>query len=176
VILLDQKPSAPRAQSPASADGLSPLEVEVIDLFVQLSRLLGQPPSLGEIYGLLFISAQPLAMDDLMDRLRLSKGSASQGLKFLRSLGAVRPMHVADDRRVHYEAVAELRNLASSFLREKIQPHLGNGEERIGRLTSLAKSLPVGEREHAIRRVTTLRSWSRNGRRVLPLVLRVMGG
>jgi len=176
VIALNHKIATFTPPSAGTATGLTPLEVEVVDLFVQLSRLLGQPPSLGEIYGLLFISPQPLAMDDLMERLRLSKGSASQGLKFLRNLGAVRPMYVAGDRRVHYEAVAELRNLAGSFLREKIQPHLGNGEERLNRLTTLTKALPAGERDHAARRITLLRSWSRNGRRVLPLVMRVLGG
>jgi len=35
---------------------LSGLETEIIDFFVSLSRLLGQPRSLAEIYGLLFIS------------------------------------------------------------------------------------------------------------------------
>ena len=42
---------------------LNSLESSVIDLFVQLSRVLGQPRSFAEIYGLLFISARPLAMD-----------------------------------------------------------------------------------------------------------------
>src|SRR5881296_1941262 len=80
---------------------LSELETEIIDLFVQLSRLFGQPRSLAEIYGLLFISARPLAMDHLIERLRMSKGSASQGLKFLRNIGAVRTVYVAGDRRAH---------------------------------------------------------------------------
>jgi HTH-type transcriptional regulator, glycine betaine synthesis regulator len=71
------------------------LEVEIIDFFVQLSRLLGQPQSLAEIYGLLFISARPLAMDDLVERLHLSKGSTSQGLKLLRNIGAVKMVYVA---------------------------------------------------------------------------------
>src|SRR5881392_2903241 len=79
--------------------GLNPLETEIIDFFVQLSRLLGQPRSLAEIYGLLFISARPLSMDDLIERLQLSKGSASQGLKFLHSLGAIHMVYVPGDRR-----------------------------------------------------------------------------
>jgi DNA-binding transcriptional regulator GbsR (MarR family) len=115
-------------------------------------------------------------MDDLMDRLNLSKGSASQGLKFLRSLGAVRPVYVAGDRRVHYEAVAELRNLAGSFLRERIEPRLGDGEARLERLCMHAQALPADQRDHANRRINLLRSWSANSRRVLPLVLRVLGG
>jgi DNA-binding transcriptional regulator GbsR (MarR family) len=158
-----------------AATALAPHEREVITLFVRLSRLLGQPRSFGEIYGLLFISPQPLAMDDLMARLDLSKGSASQGLKFLRNLGAVRTIEVPGNRRVHYEAVAELRGLAGRFLREKIEPHLGQGEERLERLSEMLAGLPEEHREHANRRVTMLRSWSRNSRRVLPLVVRVLG-
>jgi DNA-binding transcriptional regulator GbsR (MarR family) len=171
-----------RHESSSQTDGekspmpLNPIESEVVDLFVQLSRLLGQPPSLGEIYGLLFISPRPLAMDDFMEQLRLSKGSASQGLKFLRNLGAVHPVTVNGDRRVHYQAVAELRKLAGSFLRERVQPYLGNGEQRLDRLAALADKLPPGQREHASRRIALLRSWSRNSRRVLPLVLKVLSG
>jgi len=65
---------------------------------------------------------------------------------------------------VHYEAVAELRHLAGSFLREKIEPHVGNSEERLQRLTRLAQSLPVGQRDHALRRISILRSWNKNSR------------
>jgi DNA-binding transcriptional regulator GbsR (MarR family) len=150
-------------------------EREVIDIFVRLSRILGQPRSLGEIYGLLFISAAPLAMDDLIERLELSKGSASQGLKFLRNLGAVRAIQLPGKRRVHYEAVAELRSLAGRFLRDKIEPHLGEGEDRLNRVEQLLEGLPVEHREHAGRRITMLRSWSKNSRRVLPLVVKVLG-
>src|ERR1700689_637831 len=75
------------------------VEVEVIHIFVQFAGVLGQPRSVAEIYGLLFASHQPLAMDTLIERLNLSKGSASQGLKYLQELGAVRTVYVAGDRR-----------------------------------------------------------------------------
>src|SRR5215471_15145463 len=104
MLALDEKETPKlHVREAKTSTGLNPLEVEIIDLFVQVSRMLGQPRSLAEIYGLLFISARPLAMDDLIERLRLSKGSASQGLKFLRNLGAVKMVYVAADRRVHYE-------------------------------------------------------------------------
>src|ERR1051325_7503619 len=120
---IDQKERHYKNGQPEALLPLNALETEIIDLFVQLSRLLGQPRSLAEIYGLLFISARPLSMDDLIERLRMSKGSASQGLKFLRNAGAVKMVYVPGDRRVHYEAVAELRNLVTRFLRDQFVPH-----------------------------------------------------
>ena len=175
MLTLKEKESGRNHREERVPPRLAAHEIEIIDLFVRLSRILGQPPSLGEIYGLLFISVRPLTMDDLMDRLGLSKGSASQGLKFLRNLGAVKPVYVPGERRVHYEAVAQLRNLTGRFLREKIEPHLGDGEERLARLTELADALPSSERTHLERRIAMLRSWGKNTRRVLPLVLRVLG-
>ena len=176
-MLVSMPPTAPEGQKSdqAPASPLNALETEVIELFVQLSRLLGQPRSLAEIYGLLFISARPLAMDDLILRLGLSKGSASQGLKFLRNVGAVRAVYVAGDRRTHYEAVAELRNLATRYLRDRILPHLDSGLDRVERLSSLVQELPPPEREPIAGRVKMLVSWERNARRVLPLVARVLG-
>ena len=154
---------------------LNPVEVEIIHLFVQLSRALGQPPSVAEIYGLLFISPNPMPQDDFIERLNLSKGSASQGLRYLQDLGAVRTVYVAGDRRVHYEAVAELRNLANRFLRQQVLTYFDDSEDRLDRIQAEARGLPDDEREFALDRVRMLKSWQRNAKRLLPLVLMILG-
>ncbi len=159
----------------SSPSALNPLETEVIDLFVQLSRLLGQPRSLAELYGLLFISARPMTMDDLIARLQMSKGSASQGLKFLNTLGAIKTIYVPGDRRTHYEAVAELRKLTTRFLSDQIVPHLESGQVRLGRISGLAKQLPPEERLRVNNRIGTLQKWEKKGRRFLPLVVKMLG-
>ena len=160
---------------PAGAAALNPVEVEVIHLFVQLSRALGQPPSVAEIYGLLFVSPRPLPQDEFLERLNLSKGTASQGLRYLLDLGAVRTVYVAADRRAHYEAVAELRNLAGRFLRQQILTHFEDSGTRLAQLAAEAQKLPDEERKFALARVKTLRSWEKNAKRVLPLVMRILG-
>ena len=154
---------------------LNPVEVEVIHLFVEFSRALGQPRSVAEIYGLLFISHRPLPMDELIGRLKLSKGSASQGLRYLLDLGAVRTVYAAGDRRTHYEAVAELRNLAGRFLRQQILTHFQDSGTRLNHITAEAQKLSDEERKHAVARVKMLRSWEKNAKRMLPLVLRLLG-
>jgi DNA-binding transcriptional regulator GbsR (MarR family) len=137
---------------------LNPVEVEIIHLFVQLSRALGQPPSVAEIYGLLFVSPKPLPQDDFPERLNLSKGSASQGLRYLLDLGAVRTVYVAGDRRVHYEAVAELRNLVNRFLRQQVLTYFDDSEDRLDRIQAGARELPGAEREFALGRIRMLKS------------------
>jgi DNA-binding transcriptional regulator GbsR (MarR family) len=158
------------------APGLEQVEVETINLFVQFSRALGQPRSYAEIYGLLYLSQQPLPMDALIERLHMSKGSASQGLKYLEDLGAVRAVYLAGERRTHYEAVAELRNLAGRFLGQQIMPFFDDSSTRMDHMMAHAQKLSGARRKHVIARIKMLRSWERNARRLLPFILTILGG
>jgi DNA-binding transcriptional regulator GbsR (MarR family) len=153
---------------------LNPVEVEAMHLFVQLSRALGQ--SVAEIYGLLFVSPQPLNQDDLISRINLSKGSASQGLRYLLDLGAARTVYIAGDRRAHYEAVAELRNLAARFLKQQVFSYFEDSGKRLERLGEEAKKLSGEQREFALTRVKMLKSWRRQAKFVLPVLTKLLGG
>jgi DNA-binding transcriptional regulator GbsR (MarR family) len=166
---------ADKSETKVAASKLDPVEVEAINLFVQFSRALGQPRSYAEIYGLLFVSHEPLPMDTLIERLHLSKGSASQGLKYLVDLGAVRTVYLAGERRTHYEAVAELRNMAGRFLSQQILPHFQGNGARLDRIGAQAQKLSTERRKHVQARVKLLRSWEQNGRRVVPFVLKMLG-
>jgi DNA-binding transcriptional regulator GbsR (MarR family) len=177
-VLLSKSPKSPATNdhaTPPANGAVTEMEAEVIGLFVQLSRVLGQPRSFAEIYGLLFISGRPLAMDDLIERLQLSKGSASQGLKFLRNAGAIRMVYVPGDRRVHYEAIAELRNLVARFLRDYVVPQLDASEARLQRIAGMVKQMPAGGRERLAPRITMLQSWEKRTRKFLPLVVKLLG-
>jgi DNA-binding transcriptional regulator GbsR (MarR family) len=161
--------------NPTTSD-LKPVEVEIIHVFVQFAKALGQPRSVAEIYGLLFASEKPLAMDTLIERLNLSKGSASQGLKYLQDLGAVRTIYVAGDRRTHYEAVAELRKLAGRFLRQQILTHFEDTKNRLDHIATQTQKLSDEQRKHIAERINLLRRWEQTGRRILPFALKMLGG
>jgi DNA-binding transcriptional regulator GbsR (MarR family) len=174
-VVADSAISTVPSSSPGVEEIYRQLEVEVIDLFVGLARVIGMPRSLGELYGLLFISRQPLPMDDIISRLNISKGSASQGLKFLRGLGAVKPVYVPGDRRDHYVAELDLKKLAGGVIREELQPHLDNGSERLERMAGLIKRLPGEEQEIPETRLGRLSGWQKKSRLLLPVVLKVLG-
>ena len=131
---------------------------------------------MAEVYGLLFVSPRPLPQDEFYDRLNMSKGAASQGLRYLLDLGAVRTVYVSADRRVHYEAVAELRNLAGRFLRQRILHNFEDSGSRLARIAVEAQKLPGEERKMALARLKLLQSWEKNGRRILPLLVKMLGG
>lgn len=150
---------------------LGAFEKECIDIFVRAAAVLAVPRSIGEIYGLLFASAEPLPMDAIVHRLAISKGSASQGLRWLRDVGAIRSEYVPGDRRDHFVAETELRRLAAGFLREQVRPHLESGANLLTRLDSAAAE--ADDPRFAAGRVKKLRRWHRFGGQVLPLLLRV---
>ena len=113
------------------SSGLSQIERQVVTLFADGVKVAGLPRSLGEIYGLLFLTRDPLSLDDLVGRLQISKGSASQGLKFLRTLGAIQEVDGPDARRTYYQADIKLKKLVGGFIREQLRPHLDSGKERL---------------------------------------------
>jgi HTH-type transcriptional regulator, glycine betaine synthesis regulator len=153
---------------------LSPLEIEAIDLFIGFVRLFGLPKSIGEIYGLLFVSPQPLAMDAMMARLSMSKGAASQGLKLLRSFGAVKTAYVAGDRRDHFVADIELSNFATAFIKHELQPHLESALARLQRMERLMGKLPREQKSATSPRLAKLRHWQEKGQMMMPLIAKFL--
>jgi DNA-binding transcriptional regulator GbsR (MarR family) len=144
------------------------LEIESIDFFVRMMSMLGMPRSVGEIYGLLYFSTTPLPMDQIVSRLGISLGSASQGLKTLRSLKAVRTSYVPGERKDHYLAETEFRRLFANFIKEEIMPHMENAQERIQRMEDSLYGQDEQADEFYHIRIEKLKKLTRAGGRLLP--------
>ncbi len=143
-----------------------------------MTQALGIPRSLGEIYGLLFATPQPLAFQDIVDRLKMSKGSVSQGLRFLRTVAAIKPVVVTGDRREFFEPVIELRQLVSGFLRERLNPQIETWGTRAKALkpTDFAlETLSEDDRETLDSRLDKLKTWQKRAGLVLPMVSKLLG-
>ena len=159
-----------------NTDELDDWESAVIDLFLNAANSFGLPKSYGQIYGLLFCRDEALAMDEVMILLEISKGSASQGLRALRQLGAITSTFAHGDRKERFVAEIRLRKLVSGFLREQADPHLEKGAARLKQIEDL-----VGETSHkdsanrGARRHEILSGWHRQMSRLLPWVKMIVG-
>ncbi len=166
-------PALAEAPKP-NASRLSDLEVESIEMFINFLRLLGWPKSVGEIYGLLFVSSQPLAMDAIMDRTGMSLGAASQGLKLLREFGAVRTVYMPGERKDHYIASGELSRFATSYIEEELLPRMRTAQERIKRMERMMQSLPETDRQLPAERIDRLKYWLGKGQKVVPWLVKFL--
>ena len=150
------------------------IEKEILELFVQLAAVISYPRSIGELYGILFISPDPMCTDDLIERLGMSKGSASQGLKVLRTLGAIKTVYMPGDRRGHYQAELNVRKIISGFMRQQVAPNLAEAHERLERIDELLKSDEDPNRDWILLRLRDLHRWSKNSEKLAPLVTKLL--
>ena len=82
-------------------------------------------------------------MEDITRRLRISLGSASQGLKQLRAFRAVKTTYVPGHRRDFFVAETEFRKLVSGFVGEEVFPHLESAGERLVSIRSRCKNAQI---------------------------------
>src|SRR5262249_5928074 len=94
----------------------------------QMSSLWGISPTMAEIHGLLFITGDALSMDDIMERLGISRGNVSMNLRNLVEWGLVRQVHKRGDRRDYYESLHDVWEMftlvAAQRKRREIDPIL----------------------------------------------------
>jgi DNA-binding transcriptional regulator GbsR (MarR family) len=153
---------------------LAPYEEEIIQMVVRLGRMLGMPRSIGEIYGLLFASVKPLSMECIAQRLGLSIGSASQGLKTLKSLGAVRASQIPGDRKEHFVAVLNFREIVTRFLQDELRPQLADVEAKVESIGIHLESLPAESRQEMLTRLDVVRKLNARARQLVPAVSTIL--
>jgi DNA-binding MarR family transcriptional regulator len=164
-------------ESPAFTRAQKAFQVECVELFARLVQVLGLPRSIGQIYGMLYASPLPLSFSDIVQQLGISKGSASQGLRALREVGAIRPAPSTDDLREHFVPETELRKLIAGFLNGSIKPHLRSGTKRLGEFKTrhaVALAADGAEGRLLLTRLGKLHSWHRKGSAVLPIISKLV--
>ena len=163
--------AAPRFQLPAD------YESGLVEIFADLAELFGNPKSYGQIYGLLFANEQPLSMEDIAQRLAISQGSTSQGLRQLEAFGAVVKEKSNGSRQALYTAKLEMKLLISGFLKERVIPRLESTESRVKALRESLHSQPSSLNSSSARfRLDRVAKWHRSARTLLPIARKILGG
>jgi len=92
----------------------------------EMGQLWGVNRSVAQIHALLYVADEPLAAEDIADRLRIARSNVSTSLKELVGWNLVRRVHVMGDRRDFYEAEADMfemvRRIAEGRKAREIDP------------------------------------------------------
>jgi len=142
--------------------------------FLEFAEVLAVPKSVAAIYGICFASPSPLSFSEVRERLDISAGSISQGLRVLREVGALKVVTNPPDHRECFTPDLEMRKLIAHYLEERLEKQLKSGR---GRLEAIAKSVPVGNNGSTKvlkARLKSLQGWHRKARALLPIARTVL--
>ena len=172
---------------PGPAARSIPFEQECVSFFADVVQVFGVPKSVGQIYGLLYATAEPLTLSDIVARLEVSKGSVSQGLQLLRTLGAIHEaaksevsdnecqMPAQQGRGTAYVPELGLRKLIGGVLREQVAPLASTSDERLKRMTGLAMATDGDTSDFYLDRADQLNTWRKRLKTVLPALILLLG-
>ncbi len=95
------------------------VETIIIDGLGKLASYFGFSKAMGQLFGVLMLSPAPLSLDDLMDRLGISKASVSTHMRSLEHMGIVREVWIKDDRRKFYRTEHDFWRMISNILQSR---------------------------------------------------------
>jgi DNA-binding transcriptional regulator GbsR (MarR family) len=159
------------------ADALSAQDL-IIDTFGRIIEFWGFQRSMGRIFGLLYLSPEPLSLADICERLHISIGHASTTLQGLLRWGVVRKVWRKGERRDFYEAETDFWKMISGVLdeRERREIHLAidNVDRAIAVIRAAraqARGEPKRQLEFTLERLERVAQLFRLGQTILDTLL-----
>ena len=99
----------------------------------QICNKFGFNNIMAQLYAILYLSNRPLSLDDMAERLRISKGSASINIRAVERYGAVRRIWVKGSRKDYYEAETDI----AKVIKDRI---ISMAQRRISEIDDILKS------------------------------------
>ncbi|MCB8942637.1 MAG: hypothetical protein H6658_02560 [Ardenticatenaceae bacterium] len=85
----------------------------------RISSFWGFPRAMGAIYGAIYLSPEPVTLDELVTLANVSKGAVSTNVRLLERLGMVHRQLKIGDRKDYYVAEADFWKIVRGVLRER---------------------------------------------------------
>jgi DNA-binding transcriptional regulator GbsR (MarR family) len=90
-----------------------------IDSMGRISKFWGFNRLMGQLYGLLYLSREPMTLDQLAEGLMVSKGSVSINVRALERWGMVEKVWIKADRKDYYKAETKFMDIVTKILQER---------------------------------------------------------
>ncbi len=111
-----------------------PFLASFIALAGDVAEMVSFNRSLGQLYGLLYLSMEPLSLEEIAQTCRMSKGNASIHLRILENWNAIHSSSQPGTRKDYYIANRDLKNLITQRLEEGVTKRLNLVRQRLGSL------------------------------------------
>jgi DNA-binding transcriptional regulator GbsR (MarR family) len=101
------------------------LQLHFIHLAGEMAGMFSFNRSIGQIYGLLYASPEPLSLEAIAKSCQMSKGNASIHLRTLETWGAAHRSWKPGTRKDYYAANTDLKGLAIKRLQQGMEKRIG---------------------------------------------------
>jgi DNA-binding transcriptional regulator GbsR (MarR family) len=112
----------------------------------EMAATWGISRTMAEIHALLYLATDPLCTDDVMERLAVSRGSASMNLRELVNWGLIRRVHRRGDRKEYFEAERDVWQMFETIVRERRRREMQPIVETIERCQAMVEEGKAGLR------------------------------
>jgi len=92
---------------------------KVIQEFSAISQFLGFSKGMGAIFGFLYLSPAPRSLEEIVERVGITKGAVSTNIRALERLGLVRKQPMIGERRDFYAAEPDLWRILVRVLEDR---------------------------------------------------------
>lgn len=108
-----------------------------IDAWGRMGSVWGISRTMAEVHALLFVTGEAMCMDELMERLNISRGNASMSLRALLEWGVISKTHKDGDRRDYFAAEQDVWAMFRAILRERVKREVEPLIESLGEVREL---------------------------------------
>jgi DNA-binding transcriptional regulator GbsR (MarR family) len=113
----------------------------------RISQFWGFSKAMGAIFGALYLSPEPLCLDDLVKEVNVTKGAVSTNIRGLERLGMVHKHIQIGERRDFYTAETDFWKIAKGILQEREKSEFDRAIHTVDESLELVQSAGVSEAE-----------------------------
>lgn len=142
------------------ADRIKEMRESVVEVMGRISSFWGFGKTMGQLYGLLYLSPKPLTLDEMAEDLSISKGSASINVRNLLQWNMARQVWVKGDRKDYYEAEVDFWKIIRGVISQREKKEFAQALSAVGGLRrsaeQLSKSAKSADASFALERLRRL--------------------
>ena len=115
---------------------------EIIANLGRISEFWGYPRAMGGLYAALYLSPEPVSLDDLVPIVGVTKGAISTNVRALEQLGMAHRRSRAGDRKDYYEADTDFWKMVKTVLERRQKPEFDAALAGVSQTLERVKGLP----------------------------------
>ncbi len=116
------------SQSGSAEQRLNESKALFVRRWGEMGNYWGINRTMAEIHAMLYVAADPVCTDDVMEMLQISRGNASMNLRSLVDWGLIQRIHIRGDRKEYFVALTDVWQMFETIIRQRtrreVQPIL----------------------------------------------------